>query len=420
MTLKYPERQSEGVLFRENFISEDYFAKNNWTKFNAPSVDNGMVLDGSTQYISSPLPVVPKGDFTVRVEFTPDTAIGIQGIWGQYNIADLGRLAMYSIDGNLFLRIGAIVDSDIGGYVAGVKQRLTITRSGSTANVYKGNSTTPVATVSNGVDIEQDENFLVGLVGSSEFDGEVHFVEVIDRATSAQEHIDWIEADTFTEIDASKAVLFLPCRSHFGDGSNEVTSNLGTGGNFKYGDGSTTSTYPAQLNPNGLSLDGGDYLSAADNTVGDVTTGDFSTGMLFKVDNGATQRLVWKDDGSVGYRLYLDGNGYLSIFPRDGVSSLDLRTTGTSFADGVYHHVVYVHNKSNNKAYIYVDGVAVTSGSLAAVGSLTNTDTLLIGAQTGGAAGFTGELHYPFLFNSTLTPTQIKELSNQAFNSLNV
>lgn len=254
--------------------------------------------------------------------------------------------------------------------------------------------------------------------GAAVTDMDTDLIEVSQTIFTADEVADLYNNTTYTEIDDSKAVVSLPLASNYSDGANEVTDNIGSGDAFLWGDGSTGSTQPTQLIPQGITGDGGDYLQAQSTTLGDVSTGDLTVMCVYATSNSATQRLFWKDDGSVGYRLYLI-SGKIAIFPRDGVDSLDLRTDDAIYQDGVLHHVAYVHDKTNDTAYIYVDGEQVKSGSISDIDTLTNSDTLTVGAESDGSAGVIGDLFKPRVFLSALTPTQIKEMARRDFKLIN-
>ena len=236
-----------------------------------------------------------------------------------------------------------------------------------------------------------------------------------------EEAADLNEETTYSELDAKRTVVSLPLITNYNDGSNDVTDNLGSGGTFTWGDGSTASTQPTQLTPHGMTCDGGDYVQAVDNTVADMTTNDFSVVVWFKTDTAAAiQRILWKDDGSSGYRLYLDTNPKLAIFPRDGANSADIRTATLTLADGQWHCGVYVHDKTNGTAYLYVDGEQEASGDISSVGSLTNTDKLTIGTESDGTDGLDGDITRPRIFPTiALTPLQVRELFNRDSRTFN-
>jgi len=426
--LTYPKRQSEGVLLREGFVNEEWFSKNSWTKYNAPTVNNGMALDGINQYISTPLPVVPRGDFTVRISFTPDTITGIQGLWGQYTLGGSGRLAMYSISDTLWMRVGGTTANLGGGYLAGIKQQLTITRSGAAVSVYKDGSTTPIMTLSDAVSIEQSVNFLVGVVGSSYFDGVVHSVEVLNRATTADEHLDWYQRDTFTEIDASKMEIALPLRSHYFDAgvSKEVTSNLGqiNSDQIQWGDGSTSTTYPTLLENNGVSMDGGDSARVP-RTLSIAAGESYSFGALVQPIGSVANDYLFtlKDTDSNGLACYLNATTDTLIFFGDnGGSSRLVSVAGMGPSKGLYHVAcIYSFNGATYDYYVYVNG-ELSGSSLGRTGFTPSTGDVgfTLGCNELYTNGWAGTIRFPMLERVAWTPTQIKELSNQMFSNLNV
>ena len=141
--------------------------------------------------------------------------------------------------------------------------------------------------------------------GSAVTDMDTDFIDIYQSQWTAEEASDAFDDDTYEEVDAQKAPLYLPMRAQFDDGSNQVTPNLGSiGGTVIVGDGSTSTTFPTVLTPKGFSFDGGDYLVAADNANLDFANAEnfsFTFGIKDAVDTGGIQSIVTKVvDGKSG------------------------------------------------------------------------------------------------------------------------
>jgi sialidase-1 len=82
-----------------------------------------------------------------------------------------------------------------------------------------------------------------------------------------------------------------------------------------------------------------------------------------------------------------------------GMASPVLSATG-GYADGQWHHVVFVRSATSDLATLYVDGAPV--GSVAGVGTpVTGQATLAFGTAVDGTLGFVGRLDEVALYGAT-------------------
>jgi len=195
------------------------------------------------------------------------------------------------------------------------------------------------------------------------------------------------------------------------------TDNIGSlGGSLLVGDGSTVATIPTQLSPQGITVNGSQYLKKLSAEV-TTPTAAFSVGMLMKTnDQTDYQTLMWKWNISNGFALALSGaasNGKVVFYIASGAV-----TANTKINDGTWHSVVAAYDGAS--IFIYVDGRYDGGGGLA--NNLAgNTSDLLIGFGPGSFTGLRGSIKNPFYYNSfTLTPTQIKAWHNKMMKTLNV
>jgi hypothetical protein len=248
--------------------------------------------------------------------------------------------------------------------------------------------------------------------GTGSGDGNVSFVEMYDRVLTAEEALDLYQKDTFSEVDANEAVMWLPCRSSFDDGANIVTENIGIGTNVIMGDGSTTNTMPTQLSPHGFDFDNtNDYLDCGSDIIG---TGDVTMGAMVKLNdwNETIPRIMLNN--KCFFVMYSTGNRILFT----SNASTNAFSANNSIIPGT-HQFIVVTREADGTTNIYINGElsgAADQSSGTPVGGTINT---IIGYDLASRAA-NSIIDTPFIFNKILTPTQIKWLTEKAFRGLNV
>jgi len=252
--------------------------------------------------------------------------------------------------------------------------------------------------------------------GSAVTDMDTYQIDLSRRMYTAGEATDLFRGTTFSVLDDSNALLSLPLRSNYNDGVNQVTENIGSlGGTITVGDGTTSSTFPTQLAPKGMSFDGGDYLEASAAVI--PATGAFSVSALLTIDSvSATAGICGQYYDTIGERLALGINS-TNLFLQIGATTLNY-AYGTSIALGRIFHVIAGRDASNN-TFIYVDGELVASGTNA-----TNVDqqALMIGRYTEAAvnAPWIGNMYNFRVFRSAITETQAAWLYRKDLNLINI
>lgn len=122
-----------------------------------------------------------------------------------------------------------------------------------------------------------------------------------------------------------------------------------------------------------------------------------------------------------GYNLLFNTSGQIVCQIDDDTSSFpeDSATGSTDYYDNTWHHVACVRDIALDKLLLYVDGKLHTEDSdLSAVGSLSNADSLTIGAQdttAGGTDDFSGDIDEVKIYRLALNPSQIQVEYNQSF-----
>jgi len=255
-----------------------------------------------------------------------------------------------------------------------------------------------------------------------------------DRDLSAEEVLDLYEEDTFQEVDDSKFLLSLPLRSNYNDGSDQVTENIGSlGGTVQLGDGTTSTTFPTQLTPKGMSFDGTtDYLNAGDiaNGLSVFTWSSFVEfnafsdfrGVFIKTSGAAASRISLNMSGAT-----YGGNRELFVAIGNGAPAYGY-TTDVGLVAGKKYHIVVVFDGSGsgnaNRLMMYVNGVKKTlsfSGTMPAT-TYTGAHDFVIGDDYAAAGReLNGSIYSP-RFSSTiaLTTTQAKWLYEKDRRLLNI
>jgi len=268
-------------------------------------------------------------------------------------------------------------------------------------------------------DVSDRDNFVFGgLVRSSTTYSNIKVGNVIftPETWTTQEKLDDYNNTTYSALDAKKSLIALPLRSNFNDGSNDVTSNLGTEGNLVRGDGSTGSTQPTQIQPKGNSFDGGDYLETAD-TVALASTDSYVFHCRFKSNSGLNDYFMdWRAAAAnEGIGAFVNGSGNIVAF----ADTSTVTTTGV-YNDGIERDIVITWNNSASNVLIsiYIDGVL--DNSVLAVASTAVTNKIVIGDWRDKTLGWVGNLKDVGLWKTTGTPRQVRWLNQRSLKEINI
>jgi hypothetical protein len=260
---------------------------------------------------------------------------------------------------------------------------------------------------------------------TNSYTGELKDAFISKRAYTDEEILDWHQQDTFQEIDDSKALYSVPCRTNYNDGADQVTENIGSEGGIMYlGDGTTSTTFPTQLYPKGFSYDGGDYLESEDSVSG--MSGDFEGSMTALIKRSVTGSAMLVTslgansvDAGVSFGMAVDTvAGSLSA----EFNSRTHRTAGDLISDDQWYHIAITKEAGTITAgtKLYINGeevpyAATASGSPNLLAGPFNVGVWVVP----GASEFTGSILHPRLFDFELTPTQVKEIARRDMKGLN-
>lgn len=252
-------------------------------------------------------------------------------------------------------------------------------------------------------------------------------------------YIEFIAGGSYVEV------VFLASDGYVGVDNLRVelmearTDNIGSlGGYALLGDGSTTTTFPSQLNPHGMSFDGGDYLNI-DMGIGPLLTLSmpFTFSVLMYDNKGLSDTTgyslggTWDTAQGKGVLFYK----YPSTSYGPGVligssSGNFLEARGKEAPPGI-HLYTFTYDGSGTFAgiMIYIDGKLSSwiNGSTGTLGSdIVSGKGVMLGARWNGAASPHQYLTsgkrildvsiYPFV----LTPVQVKMLSDNLNKTKNV
>jgi hypothetical protein len=430
--LKYPEIKAEGVLFRENFINENYVSDNGGTLVLSPTISNGITTNGSTQYADyGDACNLGSDDFYFSFKVSVPSISTQTYFFSKHEDNNNRWYIRMDVSGALFMYcvVGGAVKISALSAVAFTEnnKEYTITVVGDWNDTIRfyidGVASVGSVTTFTNADITNTGPFRVGRWEAAYGAFTMKNLSIGHRALVLDETLDIYQADTFTEVDASKAVINLPLRTKFDDGSNVVTENIGTQANAIMGDGSTTNTMPELISPHGIINDAlivGTYMSIPDNA--NLRTSNVTVFALVKPQRDTAARNTIVSSGNAGAYAtnnfafeYINGTG-LRVFGRtDGVSL----SVSSVLKYNQWNDVAFTCDGTTTK--IYANGEEVASSAALITGTDDTTGTYIGCANTGILDyHLEGELDAVQQFPFVCTPTQIKWLSEKAFRGLNV
>lgn len=444
--MKYPKIPAEGLIFREKFINNTYVSDNGGT------ASVGSVNANNGQAFADDL-VINYDD--VRLNKTLKTgifSIRIAGILANVG-TDGGAMFGWYIDGNNrfyieFPRSGntawrTIANVNGGGALSGSGLALSngyneivLICNGATWSAHLNGAVTSIT----GTGI-QDLSGMVGDAtaitiggaagGVASGNGTMSIVEIYDRVLSSEEISDLYQQDTFSEIDASKSLIWCPCKTQYNDGSQK-TSNIG-------GIGEDLIVSGASVADGGFEYDGTDDYIRLDNTGIDniwATGGSLSCLIKPYSDGEGNFAKIFDKANAVGWTLQVQdesaGKVNLKLSVKfDGGAGGDWTTSTRWLNLNQWNSVVVVYNGSNttNNPIFYINGVKHTVGdgiteTLAPVGTISPDNGVMsvvtIGNNFSTSSSFDGVIAVPALWDPELTQTQAKCLHERMFRELNL
>jgi hypothetical protein len=439
---KYPTIKSEKVLFRELFDSTSSVIDNGGTLSGVAVISNGSYTGTAaiTDAVRYGDPVKLKkvfGKLTVGIRFRTTQATGNHYMFAKYFTAGDGMFYLWHVASSN--RVDVVFQNNVGGHTVGTGTITGLSVADgewhSAVGVYDGTNVTVYVDGVAGATVgaltgdlyQTTKNLYVGSVSdssSSTWVGDLKDSFISSRAFTADEVLDWHEQDTFSEIDDSKTLISLPMRTQYNDGTQK-TVNIGSlGGTVTVGDGSTGTTYPTQLNPQGMSFDGGDYLKSATVT---SMSGDFNGSFSILIKSGSTSTDVPislgadTSDPRASFGISINSGGVVGSFGAE-FNSATHRTAGGLVNYEQWNHLVVTKTAGTITAgtKLYLNGEEI-----AAAATNANTPSLQAGPfnvgnwVTGMGSTYDGTILYPKLWDFVLTQTQVKELARREMKGIN-
>lgn len=436
--VKYPIIPAESCIFREQFINDTFVFDNGGTSIAAPTINNGVTFNGTTQYISyGRINDLGTGSFSFRFKVSfPDVSIE-EYIFSKHEDANNRWYVRKEANGALFFfsYINSAIEisgTSAAGAMAsnGVEYDVVIVADrGDTLRFYVDGveSVGSVGIFDTTANNDVAGDFEIGKWSSGYGNFTIKDFSYYTKALTAEEITDLTVDSTFPDVDVSKAEIFLPLRTYNAEGGNDVTRNLGmiATTDMKWGDGSTASTYPTLVEDNGASfstdyirIEG--YAALGLNSVSDP----ISVGVMVKLDTvGTNQTMI---ENSLNWLLTVQGNGTVGLQFNDAGNAYHRYKFSDSALDtNKWYHICATYSGSDDLAgnNVYINGVLQGTSISAWHEGITNGGSVAaIGIRTTNfvSTPLTGKLKFPFVFMSELSATQVKWLSDKAFREMNI
>jgi hypothetical protein len=419
--------------FREDFTNVQSVCDNGGSITGSVTINNGVAtFDGSTGQINYSNDRINVGveDFTVVFDVKRDGLPTLDAIAGNRtgtSAASLGWTIFLDSSGQLNSRISDGGDS--GAMTGGANicdgefHRVVVSydRSGNISRYVDGASYGTDRSISAIGNIAGDQDFVLGdFSGAGGFGlkGSLKNMRVYRyTAWTAEEALDDYENDTYSELDASKALVYLPLLSHYNDGTNEVTKNLGTGDDALWGDGAGTGE-PGQLNPKGIEQLGGDYLSLPNY---DITGSEGITMIsLVSLADGATQAVMALEEFGVsvgGLILYTSGEY------RFYAGGADLANAAKATYSNPQKITSVMGTSDGTDTEIYINGIKgtdATSPQPLSFSSSQNLSAMVRGDYSANIMSTGGKIYANIMFPFKLTARQARWMHERLLTEINL
>lgn len=203
--------------------------------------------------------------------------------------------------------------------------------------------------------------------------------------------------------------------------SGQVINNSGAGGSSLNGTLGTSSSVASDdptwktktdCQQNGcLSFDGNDMSQMG--TVNDFNfgTGSFSVDFWAKFNSKRVISPISKTTSGYsvgGFRFYINASDQMEWAVMDGTNTCSILSTVTQYLSK-WSHYTGTWDSQTKKCNFYIDGKLISSFTNTSVGSISNsTYKLTIGNMSAGLYGIDGFMDEVKIYNTAITPTQIK------------
>jgi len=429
----YGKSMGDKQVFREDFITTALAVDNGATLTNA-TVANGVMTcaDGGAEYVKD-LSLFWQIGGTIRMRIRTDSTEALFYRFFTYGI-DVNRSLTFSrkaSDGTYLVQIRTASGDNYystavtAGQSASVEE-IVITWDPSTTTfilyiekVLRGTDTTAGA-------VAISANTIYGTIGLGKTNlswvGEIHSTEIyIGDIWDLQTVEDAYNNSTYSEIDASKALAWLPFRSRYNDGSLERTKNLGKGADVIVGDGSTSTTYPTFLTPHGAQTDGGDYIKST-NLSSTLTALSFVC--VFKLPSYGSYCLgsYEKSGGVTGFIMLSNGSTALQFYC-GGAGGTNAALFSYADVSSRSPILVAIGTGNGTTTSLYVNGAKGTNATIPATPSVDSNYVLSLFSRystTTQPCGSGTVIYNAMMFDYALTERQVQYLTQYLMKQINI
>lgn len=141
---------------------------------------------------------------------------------------------------------------------------------------------------------------------------------------------------------------------------------------------------------------------------------DFSVGAWFRTSSAGIKMIISKETNGGwpwNYRIWLNGGQIIGDIATSGGSSNSVASALSNYNNGSWYYVMFTRDSS--KLRLYVNGSEVNNTN-ATLSSITNSQEVWFGlsAYLGGSYQWNGDLSRMFVYNRTLTASEILQNYN--------
>ena len=420
-----PERE-RGLVWMETFQDASSVIANGGTIVGSPTFSDGVVLNGTTEYISFNnvgRDAIFGSEWSIVIEFSPsfasddgathfivdttagneygvrkaaagaNNAIGVQA--GGSNLNGIG-VVTYGPLWNINARNTLVVTSTTGNtkyYFNGTDVRAALDTTAWTS----ASPTTMVVGASN--------------VGSSYFGGTIHSIKVFNVRLTNTEAMDYSAGtDMFNYENDVVLDLALNLTNHDPDNSRA----LDWSGNANHAAfGATTAEPTKNSHQVGYNFDGtDDHMVITSSASLNFGTGNFTISAWSKQPVIGAEDIVSKRNGvtnTPGFICGISGLGLAFTEIDDGAGNEVASEGVTTLTSGAWNHIVWTYDRLGNVS-TYVNGRLDKETDISAVGDIDNAIDFYVGRNGDGSRDFTGDIALLKAWNQVLTPLQILDL----------
>ena len=205
----------------------------------------------------------------------------------------------------------------------------------------------------------------------------------------------------------------------FDEGSGLVAIDSAGGDQTGAHSGSPTPIHTTGVGGGALDFGGAnDAVYVADDPELNFGNGDFTVTLWINTTQipSTSARLIGKLENGAepGFVIYTDSSGDINFLVND--TSTGILIKGSGALDGDWHHVTA--RRSGNLFEIYIDGILADS-TVSSLGSIDNSQSLIMGQSAGGVSDFDGLLDEVRLYGKALSTEDIAILASENPTAIN-